>query len=388
MSHPLRPLLLAIAGQFLFGVVLALPGTLFGLPGWTVPLRFHIEPQATLLVIFFTGQLACTAVAGVIVDRLGCERVLAAGAAVLLFGFTALGGAEGPGSAYAAAALLAAGGASVNAASNTLVSVSYAGRRGAMLSVMALFGAVGALVTPLLFLGSPALAGVVVRLRVLAALALIVALLPLARPLTRPIGTREAPLATLRLLRDGWLAGLVLLLLLDFGVEAVLAGWTGVYAIGRFPGATGSITVALYWGGLCAGRLVAPWMLARTPKLVLVLGAALLVATAVGGMIAAPTLPVLLGAVALAGLGVGPLAPTIVAVAGDRYPRRTGAVLGLLLSLGQIGGMLLPWLLGQVATASSLRVALLVPLGGALFIALGAALTWRQRAIRGAAARA
>lgn len=385
--QPHRPLLLAIAGQFIFGVLLALPGTLFGIRGWTGPLGFDIEAQARLLVVFFTGQLACTALAGLLVDRVGCERVLAAGAGLLMAGFAALGQADGPPGGYAAAVLLATGGASTNAASNTLVSVSYGGRRGPMLSVMALFGAVGSLTTPLVFLGVADLPGVVVRLRVLSVLALVLAVLPLPGPVTRPVSTRHSPVATLGLLRDPWLAGLVLLLALDFGVEAVLAGWTGAYAISILPGVSSGFVIALYWSGLCAGRLLAPWVLVRSPKLVVVLGGSLLVAASVGGMAMTTTLPLLVVAVTAAGFGIGPLAPTIVAVAGDRYPQRTGAVLGLLLSLAQVGGMLLPWVLARVATASSLRVALLVPLAGALGIAAGAALTWRQRAAKAAVIR-
>ncbi len=38
---PFRLFLLAVAGQFLFGIVLALPGTLFGLPAWTARARLR-----------------------------------------------------------------------------------------------------------------------------------------------------------------------------------------------------------------------------------------------------------------------------------------------------------------------------------------------------------
>ena len=58
---PFRLFLLAVAGQFLFGIVLALPGTLFGLPAWTLALGFDVAAQARLLVVFFAGQFVFTA---------------------------------------------------------------------------------------------------------------------------------------------------------------------------------------------------------------------------------------------------------------------------------------------------------------------------------------
>ena len=62
------------------------------------------------------------------------------------------------------ALILAMGGASINAASNTLVSVTYGNRRGSMLSLMATFGALGALLAPVLFLGSAEPSTVAARL--------------------------------------------------------------------------------------------------------------------------------------------------------------------------------------------------------------------------------
>src|SRR4029453_18615031 len=54
----------ATAGQFIFGIVLALPGTLFGTPAWTTAVGCDVAAQANLLVVFFTGPLTCTAAAG------------------------------------------------------------------------------------------------------------------------------------------------------------------------------------------------------------------------------------------------------------------------------------------------------------------------------------
>ena len=324
---PFRLFLLAVAGQFLFGIVLALPGTLFGLPAWTGALGFDVAAQARLLVVFFAGQFVFTAMAGSLVDRVGCQRVLSLGSLLMAIALVRLAGAAAASDAMAPAILLAAGGASINAASNTLVSVTYGERRGAMLSLMATFGASGALVAPFLFGGSLGVDGVAVRLWALALGALLVAALPLLVQAAHERPSGPSLFGAFRLLRERPLVGLIALLSLEFGDEAVMAGWTAAFTIAVFPGTNGAVMV-------------------------------------------------------IAGLAVGPLAPTIVSVAGDRYPRQMGAAIGLLLSIAQTGGMLLPWLTGRATIAYGYRAGLIVPALAAFAVAAGTVLAWQARARR------
>lgn len=379
---PLRLFFLAVAGQFLFGIVLALPGTLFGLPGWTLALGFDVAAQARLLVVFFAGQFVFTALAGSLVDRVGCQRVLSLGSLLMATAFVLLAGASVASAAMVPAILLAAGGASINAASNTLVSVTYGERRGAMLSLMATFGASGALVAPLLFGGGLGADGVAVRLWALALFALAVTALPLLVQAAHERSHGPSLVGAFRLLRERPLVGLIALLAFEFGAEAVLAGWIAAFTIAVFPGTSGGLMVGLYWSGLCLGRLSAPLVLARAPKLIVVLVASTSAGLAVVAMALAPSTSVLAAAVFIAGLAVGPLAPTIVSVAGDRYPRQMGAAIGLLLSIAQIGGMVLPWLTGRATIAYGYRAGLVVPALAAFGIAAGTVLAWQARARR------
>ena len=379
---PLRLFLLAVAGQLLFGLVLALPGTLFGLPAWTGPLGFDVAAQARLLVVFFAGQFVFTALAGSLVDRVGCQRVLSLGSLLMAIAFVRLAGATAASDAMGPALLLAAGGASINAASNTLVSVTYGQRRGAMLSLMATFGASGALVAPLLFGGGLGIDGVATRLWALALAALVITALPLLVQTAHARASGPSLFGAFKLLRERPLVGLIALLALEFGDEAVMAGWTAAFTIAVFPGASGGLMVGLYWGGLCLSRLCAPFVLARAAKLVVVLVASSLAGLSILAMALAPSTSVLAAAVLMAGLAVGPLAPTIVSVAGDRYPRQMGAAIGLLLSIAQIGGMLLPWLTGRATIAYGYRAGLVVPALAAFGVSAGAVLAWQARARR------
>ena len=139
---------------------------------------------------------------------------------------------------------------------------------------------------------------------------------------------------------------MILLLILDFGNEAVMAGWIAPYTLAAVPRASATMMVGLYWGALAVGRMLMPFVLARMSKLCCSDSRRRSPRRA-SLPSASQRTPLTLGIVVLlTGLAISPMAPTALSVAGDRYERNTGAVFGLLLSLGQLGGMIIPWLGG------------------------------------------
>jgi fucose permease len=83
---------------------------------------------------------------------------------------------------------------------------------------------------------------------------------------------------------------------------------------------------------------------------------------------------------ALIGLSYGPIFPTTLAIAGDRYPERAGTVFGLLFSIALMGGMLFPWTVGQVSQQISVRAGLIIPsLGGVGITLLSIIMFVRER---------
>jgi fucose permease len=382
MPHPSaaapRLLASAIAGQFLFGVILALLGTLFGLPVFTATLALDVPHQARLLLTFFSGQLVFTAIAGRIVDRFGSLHVLAAGACLTAVAFGLFAWAASLGLAIVAATTMAMGGASVNAASNVLVSTVYGVRRAPMLNVVGLFGALGALLVPVAFAGVRSMADVRLRFVMLAVAAAASGIAHLLqREPTRPVRPARGA-STWTLLRDRWVLALTILLILDFGNEAVVAGWIATYTLGVLPGAPATAMVGVYWGALMAGRLLSPLALARVSKLPFLAVASVALTAGFVAISLAPSTPALVAAVTLTGLAVAPLAPTIIAVGGDRYERQTGAVFGVMLSLGQLGGVITPYTVGVVAQAATFRHAMLIPAGVSVIMTALIGLLWHR----------
>jgi FHS family glucose/mannose:H+ symporter-like MFS transporter len=58
------------------------------------------------------------------------------------------------------------------------------------------------------------------------------------------------------------------------------------------------------------------------------------------------------------GLGMSGIYPTMLALGKIRFPRYAGTVFGILLSVGAIGGIVQPIIMGAVADASGLKTAL------------------------------
>jgi MFS family permease len=328
-----------------------------------------------------------TAVAGRLADRFGALRLLAAGAGLLSAALALTGAAGSAGPALVAAAVMSLGGAAMNAGSNVLVSDTYGDARGPMLNIIALFGALGAISVPFAFAGVDSIDEARTRLFALAAFGVLTGVAHLAQrqPPALPHGDEPRP-STRRILADRWIVALVVLLAIDFGLESIAAGWFSAFTLATFPGGPGTTMVGIYWTALMLGRLLGPALHARVAKLPILAGAGLVVSLAFAGVSAAPSLGVLGVVVALAGLALGPIGPTVLSVAGARYSRGTGAVFGVLLSLGQIGSITLPWIVAQVAGRAGFRAAMAVASASALVLGVLAAGLWIRHGVAGYAA--
>jgi MFS family permease len=69
----------AALAMFVFGMIIAILGTLFGLPAMRERLGIDLARQGDLFSVLFIGLLASTAVVGPTVDRFGSKVVFAVG---------------------------------------------------------------------------------------------------------------------------------------------------------------------------------------------------------------------------------------------------------------------------------------------------------------------
>jgi fucose permease len=144
--------------------------------------------------------------------------------------------------------------------------------------------------------------------------------------------------------------GFVALCALYVGVESGIGGWetTSLRAGGAGEAAAASWT-ASYWAALTAGRLLAiPLALRLTPP---VLAAGSLAVAAAGlGLAHLPALAP--AAYTLTGLALGPVFPTALAWLAQAAPGARGST-AMVFGAANLGGVVLPVVIGRLVDASS-----------------------------------
>jgi len=169
--------------------------------------------------------------------------------------------------------------------------------------------------------------------------------------------------------RSGALLALALVAFAYVGVESGLTVFAVPWAVSR--GAAESVgqgSISALWLGLLCGRL---GLVLRQPGdgAPLLAAAGALGALVVGSASQLARIP-LPWAAALTGFALGPVYPVMISLSAQRFPHALGVTLGLVAGAGAAGGFCIPWLIGVIADASSVRVA--IGLLGALSLAISA----------------
>ncbi|MEV4704271.1 MFS transporter [Actinoplanes sp. NPDC049316] len=175
--------------------------------------------------------------------------------------------------------------------------------------------------------------------------------------------------------RRSWLlAFLGVLVLCTLVGEGAAADWSAVYLRDNLGASAGSaaygfaafsimMTVGRVFGDRLALALGPVALVRLSGGLAAVgLGAALLVSHPVAGV----------AGFGLLGAGLSGIAPQVYSAAGNLDPRRAGRALSTVVSIGYVGFLLGPILIGAAATVVGLPSALWIPVVLALFVAAGA----------------
>jgi MFS transporter, FHS family, glucose/mannose:H+ symporter len=373
VSPTVRPRLLffsASAGILVFGIVLAILGTVFGLPAMRARLQISLAQQGTLFLLLYLGIFVASLIVGPLIDHLGNKANLFASSLIVALAMVFFAGAHSFAAASGAAILLGLGGGSLNTCTNVLVSDLYAEQRGPMLNLLGIFFGVGALSIPLMAASIEGHFTIHQLFVFCAVLAAVCALWYAA--ISFPSAKANQRFSWSELLEVAKYNGVLLLafiLFLESGNEACIAGWTSTYVgVTGFSPRVATLVLAAYWAALMLSRMLAARVLRGIRKSQLVVGAAILSLGGCAVLLSARSLIMLSVGTALVGLSYGPIFPTTLAIAGDRYLQRAGTVFGLLFSIALIGGMMFPWAVGEISQRVSLRAGMIVPGLGAVGI--------------------
>ena len=372
----------ACAGILVFGIVLAILGTIFGLPAMRLRLQVSLAEQGTLILLLYLGIFVGSLFVGPLIDHLGNKSNLLAASLIVAAAMMVFAAAHSFLTASLAAILLGIGGGGLNTCTNVLVSDLYAERRGPMLNLLGIFFGVGAISIPLM---AASIEGRFTIPQLFLFCAVLSALCALwYAMISFPAAKAKQSFSWVELLAVAKCHGVLLLAFILFcesGNEACIAGWTSTYVgvIGYSP-RLATLILAAYWAALMASRMLAAKVLQGVRKSQLILGVALLSLGGCAVLLSARSPIFLFAGTALVGLSYGPVFPTTLAIAGDRYSQGAGTVFGLLFSIALIGGMTFPWGVGQLSQQLGVRSGMLVPgLGAIAIIGLALMLVFGER---------
>ncbi|WP_370419509.1 MFS transporter [Streptomyces sp. QH1-20] len=317
---------------------------------------------AVALVGLSGGAFLGLPLVGGLVARFGSRPVLFTGMAVYLAALAGLAVTPNLPLLTANLALFACGNTAVDVAMNTQgVMVERAYRRAVLGGFHAMFsigGIVGAVVGSL---AASADVGVGRHF----ALTAVVLCVPMAVAATAllpdPRETAEDPGPLFALPTAGlWIPGLVAFCAL-MG-EGVMNDWGAVYlhdVTGASPGAAGA-GFAVFSAGMVIGRLSADRIRARTGTVRFTLGCSLVAAAGSVVSISVASPGAGFAGYALLGLGMAAVIPVVFGHAAELRPARPGPAIAAVSAVGYVGFLAGPPIIGGIAEAVDLRVAMLV----------------------------
>jgi fucose permease len=366
---PRRTLLVAWLSIFVIGMLSGAVGPL--LPILAARLALPVEALGALYPALFAGALTAQLVGGWVAERIGLRNLVVLGTGLLTFGILGLTGSPTLPLLLAAASLAGLGQGAIDVSSNVLIAAVFPRERvvSAVNLLHVAFGA-GAMLAPVIATAAAArLGSPMPALHLAGALGIATMLLGARMLLDAPAAHGSGGPGATGLYRSPALWLLALIMFLYVGGEMGVGGWTARYLertsdLGAGPIA---LVVSAYWAALTGGRLAGAVLGARLSASTLLLwsvsgsllGAAMVLLG--GGGVAATVAGTL-----VLGVAYGPIFPTAVVLATERFPAAAGRAVSVLVSVSSVGGMALPPLQGVLLERVS-------PLASVALVAAGAA---------------
>lgn len=357
---------------------LGISGTLLGPTFQSLTQRFDIPLQngGLFTLLTFAGATLSTPFYGRILDRINVRYILCAGPLLMGGSLLLLSVAPTLAVALLATLLFGLGAGALIVAPNVVIATLNPKNAGGALNFLNVFYGIGAVAGPQLVNFALAQKNFTLAFRI-AAIFLLLLVIPFSRVSLHIRGDdrkRSPPIIN-------WAAliPLVAVYFMYVGTETGFGSWlfTQLTKISLSTEATAALATSVFWAGLTGGRLMASLVPHRLTDVQLLLVCFVALALGITLLLSLPqpeSLPVL--SAFLVGLGCGPVSPTVMAMATNRYPDSRGTVLGTVQAVGSIGGAILPWIQGQVGGGNN--GGMIIPLMLA-FIMLGIVITTRPQ---------
>ncbi|MGD8537519.1 MAG: MFS transporter [Candidatus Aminicenantes bacterium] len=352
----------ACAGMFVFGIVMAILGAI--LPTLFSEIQFNKSDAGNLFFTMNLSMLVMSLLFGPVVDRFGFKMFLAICSLLVALSFFLFTAATTYTVVLVAAVILGFGGGGLNGGTNALTSDIHPDKRAAALNLLGIFFGFGALTIPFLIGAFLSQVGLDRILLFATFLSLIPFVLFISFPFPKPKHGQGFPLRQAKKVVKHpllWLCGA--LLFFQSGNEFTVGGWISTYLHEHFGLApsTASFLLAGYWAAIMSGRLTSTRVVKFMKNDKLILVSAVLSLFAAILIIASPFRELSCLGVIVIGLGFAAIFPTTLAIAGETFPSFTGTAFGIIFVVALTGGMLSPWLAGQIAHTYSIQKAMFIP---------------------------
>lgn len=256
-------------------------------------------------------------------------------------------------------------------AANLLVAAVNPGRRSATLNVLNFCWSAGAVSCPFLIAAATKGHQVQLFLAVLAGFALLMAIGIGVMPasIVEPAATKGAESDSAPLIPRSRHALLVLgaLFFLYVGVENGFGGWVASYAksLGNLTPTMALMTPSFFYAAMMLGRWLAPLLLRLADEIRLVQIGLLVGCAGMAGLVLSHGLRGVVASACVAGLGLSYVYPITISLLSREFGPDSSRLGSILFTLSNIGGGLLPWIVGVSSNHfGSLRAGLAVPLIG------------------------
>ncbi len=339
------------------------------LPTLSARWSLNYSQAGALFTAQYLASTLAVALSGVLVSRWGFRfaiktglLLMSAGVGLLLIGPEMLGifciGAYGGGLGLAVPA------------ANLLVAEVNPNRRSATLNTLNFCWSAGAVACPLLVAGAAKSHQVPLFLAAVAGFALLVAVGIAVMPssIVEPSATKNAGGEMKRTIpwRHSALLILATLFFLYVGVENGFGGWVASYAksLDLTP-ALALMTPSFFHAALMLGRWLAPLLLRTVDEIRLVHAGLLVACAGMAGLVLSHGLRGVVLSACLAGLGLSCVYPITISLLSREFGSAPPKLGSFMFTLSNIGGGLLPWMVGISSNHfGTLKAGLAVPLIG------------------------
>ena len=362
---------MACAGMLLFGITLITLGSV--LPHLKMKFALSDVHAGELFAILPFGILAGSLVFGYICDRFGYKILFVNSLLLITCGLLAIAHLPSPHWLRPAIFIFGFGGGCINGATNALVSDISTTHKGANLSLLGVFFAIGALGIPLILGLLQNRVSPETVLTFTAALGFIVLVVALFQrfPPGKPSGGISAH-HVLQMLRSPLILLVAFFLFFQSSMEAVAHNWATTYMTEHLQIPENRALFALTANviGMAVMRLIIGTVLRKTSdKTILWISVAMMCGASLI-LVFAENFGMVLMSLTVLGAGMAAGFPLIYGIVGDRFAEMSATAFSFILTVALVGNMIINYLVGIIARNYGIDRLPLVILCGSLAMAI------------------